>query len=80
VIRKEIPAVEDATFHTKSARLLWRPAEAAEAMGISRAKLYQLMAAGEVPSIQLGARGRRIPIEGLQRWLERQAEEQEAIP
>lgn len=37
-------------------RLAYSPTEAAAALGISRAKLYQLLESGELPSITLGRR------------------------
>ena len=53
-------------------RLLLRPDAAAAAMGISRSKLYELMAVGIVPSIKIGARGRRIRPSAVERWLDEQ--------
>jgi excisionase family DNA binding protein len=41
-------------------RLLLTPTEAAEALGISRSKLYELMRAGLVESVLIGT-ARRIP-------------------
>jgi excisionase family DNA binding protein len=41
---------------TTSDRLAYSPAEAAELIGISRAGLYQLMAAGSITSVKLGRR------------------------
>ena len=35
-------------------RLLLRPAEAAEAIGIGRSKVYELLASGDLPSIRIG--------------------------
>jgi len=35
-------------------RLLLTPAEAAQALGIGRSKLYDLMRAGVVPSVRIG--------------------------
>jgi excisionase family DNA binding protein len=45
-------------------RLLYRPKEAADALGIGLTKLYELMETGEVPWIRVGAT-RRIPIDVL---------------
>jgi excisionase family DNA binding protein len=36
--------------------LAWSPAEAAKRLGISRATLYELLAAREVASLKVGAR------------------------
>ena len=53
-------------------RLLLRPEEAAEALGICRSKLYQLIAAGVVPSVNVGY-ARRVPAGALRKWVENQA-------
>lgn len=45
-------------------RLLLTPLEAARALGISRSKLYELLAAGVIPSVLIGS-CRRIPLEDL---------------
>ena len=52
-------------------KLLYRPLEAANAIGVSRAKMYQLIAAGKLPSIRVGA-SVRVPVKGLNDWIERQ--------
>jgi excisionase family DNA binding protein len=49
-------------------RLLLRPSEAAEMLGISRSKIYELLAERRVPSVRIGDR-LRIPIDGLRRWV-----------
>ena len=49
-------------------RLLLRPAEA---MGVSRSKLYELIAGGVIPSIKVGGCV-RVPVAALQQWIERQ--------
>jgi excisionase family DNA binding protein len=49
-------------------RLLLRPAEAAEVIGIGRSKMYELLASGELPSIKIGG-SVRIPMEGLKAWI-----------
>jgi excisionase family DNA binding protein len=41
--------------------LLLRPTEAARLLGISRSNLYELLAAGEIPTIHIG-RSVRIPL------------------
>jgi excisionase family DNA binding protein len=48
--------------------LLVRPAEAALLLGISRSKLYELLAAGEIPAIKIG-RSVRIPVIALEAWI-----------
>lgn len=37
-------------------RIAYRPAEAADVFGISRAMLYELIARGDIPARKLGAR------------------------
>jgi excisionase family DNA binding protein len=51
-------------------KLLYTPRQAAEALGVSRSTLYVLMAAGDVPSVRIGA-CRRVPAEGLRRYVAR---------
>jgi excisionase family DNA binding protein len=46
------------------------PAEAARELRISRSKCYELLAAGELPSIRVGA-SRRVPRRALQEWIDR---------
>lgn len=46
--------------------------EAAALLRLSRSFVYQLMAAGDLPSVTVG-RVRRIPLSGLREWAERQA-------
>jgi excisionase family DNA binding protein len=50
-------------------RLLLTPAEAAKALGISRASLYPLLMRKEIPSIRVGGL-RRVPIVALQRYID----------
>jgi excisionase family DNA binding protein len=56
---------------TKLERLLLRPAEAAEILGVSRSKLYELIAQGKIPSVRLDE-GRliRVPIAALKALVE----------
>ena len=41
-------------IHPRVERLLYRPAEAAEALGVSRSKVYELMNTGEIPWVRVG--------------------------
>ena len=50
-------------------RLLLTPTEAAEQLAVSRTKVYELMAAGILRSIQIG-RLRRVPVEALHEFIE----------
>lgn len=52
------------------APLLLKPEEAADALGIARTRVYQLMRAGELRSVKIG-KVRRIPVAALQAYVER---------
>ena len=52
--------------------LLLRVEDAAKLLQIGRNKVYELAAAGEIPSLHVG-RQLRIPTEGLREWIRRQA-------
>lgn len=49
-------------------RILLRPAEAADVLGLGRSKVYELIASGELPSIRIG-KSVRIPVEALRQWV-----------
>ena len=49
-------------------RLLYKPAEAAEMLGIGRSKLYELLEADEIASVWIG-RSRRVPVEALHAFI-----------
>lgn len=51
-------------------RLLLRPAEAAQAIGVSRSRMYELINSGEIPSVKVG-RVKRVPVDKLREWIER---------
>ena len=55
-------------------RLLLRPSEVAETLGIGRSKAYELIAAGTIPSIRIGA-SVRVPAEHLRAWIAAQTGE-----
>jgi excisionase family DNA binding protein len=57
--------------HMDRLRLLLRPAEVAEAVGVSRAKAYELIAAGQIPSVKLGG-CIRVPLAALEHWIAQQ--------
>ena len=54
--------------------LLLRPTEAAEAIGIGRSKVYELLASGELPSVRIGC-SVRVPVDALRAWIERKTAE-----
>ena len=53
-------------------KLLLRVAEAEELLGLRRQQIYLLIARGVLPALRLGPRSIRIPLQGLQRWIEQQ--------
>ena len=53
------------------ARLLYRPAEAAEAISVSRSRMYELIARGDIPCIRVGG-VIRVPVDKLREWVTRQ--------
>jgi excisionase family DNA binding protein len=56
-------------------RILLRVQEAADLLGLSRAMLYQMLAAGnQIPVVRIG-RAVRIPLAGLQAWADQQVAE-----
>jgi excisionase family DNA binding protein len=55
-------------------KLLLRPVEAAELIGVGRSKLYQLLACGDLPSIRIGS-SVRVPLDKLREWIERKSAE-----
>jgi excisionase family DNA binding protein len=55
-------------------RLLLKPIEFADAIGVSRSRAYELIQRGEVPSIRVGS-SVRVPVDALRAWIQRQVEE-----
>lgn len=53
-------------------KLLLRPSEAGDLLGVGRSKIYALLASGEIPSVRVG-HSVRVPAEALKRWVARQA-------
>lgn len=51
------------------AKLLLTVQEAAELLGIKRSKLYELLAAGEIESVKIGA-ARRVPQAAIEAFIE----------
>jgi excisionase family DNA binding protein len=58
-------------------RLLYRPAEVevGELIGVSRARAYELIGAGTIPSIRIG-NSIRVPRSALIGWIERELDAQ----
>ena len=59
-------------------RILLRPAEAAETLGVSRSRIYELLAAGDLPSVRLG-QCVRVPSDALRRWVEEHTRQPEGL-
>ena len=59
-------------------RLLFTVPEAAEALAISRSKLYELLAAGLVRSVRIDG-SRRVPLEALETYAATLLDQEEAI-
>lgn len=53
-------------------RLSLTPAEAADALGLGRTKLWELTTAGQIPHLKLG-KAVRYPVDGLKKWLAEQS-------
>src|SRR5688572_23033797 len=52
-------------------KLLLRPSEVAELLGIGRSKSYELIGSGLIPSIRIGT-SVRVPLDSLRAWIEAQ--------
>ncbi len=50
-------------------KLLVRPSEAAEMLGLGRSKVYAMLASGELPSVRIG-KSVRVPTEALRLWVQ----------
>ena len=53
-------------------KLMLTPEEAAEALGVGRSTLYDLLRLQQIPSVKIG-RSRRIPVSALRDFAERLA-------
>ena len=52
------------------ARILYRVNEAAAALGISRAKMYDLLGRGEIGYVRVGS-DRRVPLSEIEAWIKK---------
>lgn len=52
-------------------KLLLTTKEAREVLSLNRTRMYEMLAAGEIPSIRIG-RAIRIPVKALEQWIEQQ--------
>jgi excisionase family DNA binding protein len=57
-----------ATTPSAPPQLLLTPRQAAQALGIGRSQLYELMGKGEIESVRIGA-SRRIPVDALDHYV-----------
>lgn len=55
-------------------KLLLRPAEVAELLGIWRTRAYDLISGGIIPSIRLG-KSFRVPADSLRAWIGQQTDD-----
>ncbi len=53
-----------------TAKLLLTTDEAAEALGVGKTKLYELLGRGELPSLKIGRR-RMVPMRAIEDFVER---------
>ena len=67
----------EAQAETSSARLLLTVLEAAEALGVSRSVVYELMDRGDLQNIKIG-RSRRIPVASLEEFIARRLSKQQS--
>jgi excisionase family DNA binding protein len=55
-------------------KMLLRPVEVSELLGIGRSRAYELISAGILPSIRIGS-SVRVPVESLRAWIEAQGDD-----
>ena len=55
-------------------KLLYRPTEVADLLGIGRSKTYELIGSGVMPSIRIGS-SVRVPADSLRAWLAKQTDD-----
>jgi excisionase family DNA binding protein len=67
----------EALAETPPARLLLTVLEAAEALGVSRSVVYELMDSGDLRNIKIG-RSRRIPVTSLEEFIAHRLSEQQS--
>jgi len=62
--------------NNRTEKLLLRPAEAAEQLGVSRTRCYQLLKSGTIPSVKIGS-SVRVPTGQLKAWIDDRVEKTE---
>jgi excisionase family DNA binding protein len=58
-------------------KLMVKPADAGEILSVGRSKVYELIAAGKLPSVRVGG-SVRVPVAALKEWLDRKLNGQSA--
>jgi excisionase family DNA binding protein len=59
-------------------KMLLKPTEAAEVIGLGRSKTYELISKGLIPSVRIG-KSVRVPVAALRNWVEQQLREQQQL-
>lgn len=62
------------SWESRNGQIAMRPVEAADLLGIGRSKVYEMVGAGVIPSVRIGA-SVRIPLESLRAWIARQTDD-----
>lgn len=57
--------------------ILLRAEDVARALGLGRSKTYEMMAAGELPTVRVG-RAVRVPSAALEQWVRRRTSQTES--
>ena len=60
-------------------RLLLKPSEVVELLGIGRSKLYELVSEGQIPHVRIG-RCIRIPSQSIEPWISAQLKGEAFMP
>ncbi len=60
-------------------RLLYRVDEAAEAMGVGRSTVYEMVWRGELATVKIGKRGQRIPVDEIKGWIAKQQQRESDV-
>ena len=80
VVAKAVAQREDVKAELKresvdiEGRWMLRIGEAAQLVGVSRSKMYVLVASGQVPSVTIGS-SRRIHVKAFREWMDKQTRE-----
>lgn len=59
----------DMTAEMSPRRILLRIPEVAQTLGLGRTTVYQLVKDGILPTVRIGRRGVRIPVDALNDWV-----------